>query len=743
MLLGIRWGSMRRKIIAWFFIPTAAILLLVALVNFLAYRQVTADLVLERDQGLTRLAANQLAEELADYADTLAGLAHTAGIYQSEPAAQQAALKRASSRLAVFDGGVLILDRRGFVIASPTRADVLGQNWSNRPYAQQSWRGTGPIFSDLGADGLAGQPTIAIAVPITDDQNAFKGTLVGLIRLGDMSVSPFYGTLVKLQTGDQGKLYLVDKQGRLIFHPNPDRIGDDIAAETVVQQVLAGNGGAIRTRDLRGRDIVAGFAPVPGTPWGLITEEDWDTLLQAGQGYRQFLLFLLVLGVTVPALIVAAGVNQLTKPIASLIEATQSVAEGNFGQSIVVQTGDELETLAEQFNRMAAQLQASYAHMEQRVADRTRELAALNVIAGVVSQSLNLDEILQNALEKTLETRGMEAGAAFRLDEQSLVLHLMAQSGLSDALTRYLYQLPLAAGAAAHAVAAGRPVVRPVAHYPNGPWRNLLQAEGWQQVVSIPFVVKGKVLGAMNLFGQKVYTPTDDDIALLAAIGQQVGVAVENATLHLQAQQLAAAEERQRLARDLHDSVTQAVYSATLYAEAANRMLAAGDVNQAVEYMNEVRQTAQSALGELRLLIFELRPPILEQEGLAAALQTRLEAVERRSGLQTTFRAEGLESQEKLHPELETGLYWIAREALNNVLKHAQAQHVDVQLVGQNGHLSMTIADDGCGFDINTVRLNGRLGLTNIQERAALMGARLDIESVPGAGTKIMIKVNR
>jgi signal transduction histidine kinase len=735
---------MQLKIIAWAFGPAAIILGAVALVIFIAYQQVTEDLVIERDQDLTRLVASQLATELTGFTNVLAALARTADIYRADPQSQQAALERANNRLVVFDGGVLILNTFGTVVAAqPARPDALGADWSDRPYFHQILRSSGPVFSSIVPDGPQGQEVIAVAVPITDEQGEFRGTIVGLFQVGEVTVSPFYGTIVKLRWGESGSAYLVDSQGRLIYHPHLDRIGDNISDQEIVQQVLAGKVGAVRTTDFEGQDIVAGYAPVPGTPWGLITEETWSTLFQASEGYRLFLLFLLILGIVVPMLVVMAGVKRLTEPITQMIEAAQAVAAGNFGRKIVVNTGDELEELAKQFNSMSAQLHQSYARLEERVAGRTQALSTINAITAAVSGSLDLADILPEALDKTLEITGMEAGGAFRLNRADQTLSLMAHRGLSSALTAHLEELPLAGGAAAQAVEEGRPVVKKVADYPEGQWRDLLMAEAWQLVVSIPLLSKGEPLGTINLFSQNLRTPASEQLSLLAAIGQQIGVALENAKLYEQAQKLAAAEERQRLARDLHDSVTQALYGVTLYAEAANRLLQVGDVEQATEHLNDLRETAQEALREVRLLIFQLRPPVLEKEGLLAALQARLEAVEGRSGLRTVLDIEGNGDLERLPLELETGLYRIAQEALNNILKHAQAHEVRVSLhyLEPERRIILEISDDGRGFEANNGAGKGRLGLRSMEERAALLGGELTVTSSPGQGTCVRVEV--
>jgi len=166
-------------------------------------------------------------------------------------------------------------------------------------------------------------------------------------------------------------------------------------------------------------------------------------------------------------------------------------------------------------------------------------------------------------------------------------------------------------------------------------------------------------------------------------------------------------EERNRLARDLHDSVTQAVYGVTLYAEAATRLLGAGQTEVAAEHLKELRSTAQQALREMRSLIFELRPPVLEKEGLVAALQARLEAVEGRAGLATELKVDG---ESRVPKEMEEELYRVAQEALNNVLKHSEARTVKLHLHADVDRITLEIADDGVGFDPGATHEHGGLG---------------------------------
>jgi signal transduction histidine kinase len=211
-------------------------------------------------------------------------------------------------------------------------------------------------------------------------------------------------------------------------------------------------------------------------------------------------------------------------------------------------------------------------------------------------------------------------------------------------------------------------------------------------------------------------------------------------TYAAQVQALAVVEERNRLARDLHDSVTQALYGLTLSAEAAARQIAAGEVDAASAELRQVQETARQALQEMRLLIFELRPPVLEEEGLAAALQERLHAVEGRVGLATSLAVEG---DGRLPPVVEMELDRITQEALNNALKHAQAHQIAVRLRQDERTVALEIADDGIGFDTGTARSRGGLGLRGMAERVEHLGGRLAVESRPGEGTRVRVEVPR
>jgi PAS domain S-box-containing protein len=257
--------------------------------------------------------------------------------------------------------------------------------------------------------------------------------------------------------------------------------------------------------------------------------------------------------------------------------------------------------------------------------------------------------------------------------------------------------------------------------------------------LGIPLFAKEVLIGIMVLTHSQPDYYTEPDRILARAYANQVAIAIHNAQLYEKEHEIAALEERNRLARELHDSVAQALYSISLFTDATRMALETNKLGVVKAHLEELVGLSREAMSNMRLMIYEMRPPLLEKAGLAASLQSRLDAVETRAGFQTSFRMEG---EVLLSQEQENELYRIAQEALNNVLKHARADRVEVQLIRMAGKFKMVIEDNGVGFDFDTAKQAGGQGLRNIQERAEGIGAACWIESAEGQGTKITIEVN-
>lgn len=258
----------------------------------------------------------------------------------------------------------------------------------------------------------------------------------------------------------------------------------------------------------------------------------------------------------------------------------------------------------------------------------------------------------------------------------------------------------------------------------------------FQALLALPLLIDGLAYGTLTLYNAARRSFSDAELALATAFASQSTLAIANARLREHIEHAAVAEERGRLARSLHDSVTQALYSLGLLAGAFR--FEAGEQGQsgAAENYDKLGRIAQQALQEMRLLIYQLRTPLLEQEGLIAALQQRLDTVERGAGVRTRLLTGG---ELSLAPQVEEELYWISQEALNNVLKHAAAQNVTLRVEHADGALALSISDDGAGFDALTSPRG--VGLSSMHERAARIGATITLQSAQGSGTTVIVRL--
>jgi len=401
-------------------------------------------------------------------------------------------------------------------------------------------------------------------------------------------------------------------------------------------------------------------------------------------------------------------------------------------------------------------------NLEALVQSRTRDLSALYEVTATTNQPRELGDLLQHVLAIVLDVLDLQAALIYLNEENGLFseparlpgfdsqdasplfwdgngssaqpLFLAAYAGLDSSQVALLPGATDCGSPWQQVLAEGMIVVRPLLADPIRVAGMKLEA-----CVGVPVRAKGHTLGVLSVLDESLGRLSAEDIALLAAIADHVGGAVERSRLRRRAEQAAVIEERQRLARDLHDSVTQSIYSLVLFAEAGGDALQAGNVERASSHLVRLRDTAQQALKEMRLLIYELRPAALEREGLVGALRNRLETVERRAGIDAQLEVESLAP---LPDQFEAGLYGIAQEALNNVLKHAHATHVKVRLSAEHQCVDLEITDNGRGFPEGE-RLEGGIGLTSMRERARAMGGTLSIRSETGRGASVLVTIRK
>ncbi len=263
----------------------------------------------------------------------------------------------------------------------------------------------------------------------------------------------------------------------------------------------------------------------------------------------------------------------------------------------------------------------------------------------------------------------------------------------------------------------------------------------WDDLVAAPLTSGGRAFGELQVHLRPGQSLREDDQAFLVALADQAAVAAQNATLFTATTQNATLLERQRLARELHDSVSQALFSMTLHARAAQRHLETEGIGPAAPAAREVeklRELTSGALAEMRALIFELRPGALAEEGLVSALGKQAAALAARTG--TPVRVEAPRERLDLAPDVEEHLYRLVLEALNNALKHADAAAIDVELRVEDDRLLVGVRDDGRGFDPGQEH-PGHLGLHTMRERAAAVGGELEVTSAPDEGSAVLVTV--
>lgn len=394
--------------------------------------------------------------------------------------------------------------------------------------------------------------------------------------------------------------------------------------------------------------------------------------------------------------------------------------------------------------RLREQVERHAAELEQRVADRTRELQTLYDVTAVASESLDLEAVLEQSLEQSLASVRCQAGAIYLLDESNgatpeETLQLAVWQGEPPHITALVDpSLEDRAGLVNWVVEHGEPLVVPdMSLDPRIPHQ--VRANVPFPYVGVSIRAKGKVVGGLGMVGGEGQQFSAEDVALLVSIADHVAVAVENARLRQQAEYAAVVEERGRLARELHDSVTQLLYSLGLYAETGQRLAGSGEIQGAQDYLGRIGRAAQQALKEMRMLIYELRPPVLEEVGLVGALQQRLDAVERRAGVESALLTEGVL---ELPATVESDFYYVAQEALNNALKHAAATSVEVYIRADDDCVELEVVDDGVGFDPDATGDTGGIGQSSMRERAKKLGGKLDIISAPGEGTRVKLVVS-
>jgi GAF domain-containing protein len=390
--------------------------------------------------------------------------------------------------------------------------------------------------------------------------------------------------------------------------------------------------------------------------------------------------------------------------------------------------GEEQRLLSALAHRAAVAIEN--ARLYEQSDRRARELEALYRADEVLHGSLRLGHVLQAFVDVAADILGADKTSIFIRDETSQRMVIGAMRGFGPEMGRLT--LEPGEGIVGVVVASHQAVVLEDAPSDPRVVRHVVEQEGVCSLMAIPITVGGEVFGVFGINYLQPHRFSADEQRLLLALAQRTALAIENARLYGQAREAAALQERQRLARDLHDAVTQTLFSASLIADVLPRLWER-DAPQGRERLAELRQLTRGALAEMRALLLELRPGALTEVGLGELLQHLVEAWASRTGLPVTLQIEG---ERALPAEVQVALYRIAQEALGNAAKHAGASRLTAELRLSDERVALLIADDGRGFDASKPR-PGHFGLGIMGERAEAIGARLTVDSRAGRGTRI------
>lgn len=383
---------------------------------------------------------------------------------------------------------------------------------------------------------------------------------------------------------------------------------------------------------------------------------------------------------------------------------------------------------------------------QQAILHKNRELDALNEIAQTVSRSLDLDEILNSALDKTLEILDLGYGAIYLLDPDGKRLWLKTIRAVNVDVVEKVKVIEIDEEAMARLVESGEPTFySALGERPDLRRDIALDAMIREQINSAVLVAlqaKGKTFGTLAAITQGDRVFTEEERGLLVTIAHVVSIAVENSLLYedlsdrekargaaLRQAILAREEERRKIARELHDHTSQVLTGASAKIEAAMASLPPA-TDEIRARLTETRQSLTNLIVDLRGIIHELRPPMLDDLGLVAALQWHAEEYLDKAGIETHFEVVG--KRKKLPPQTETALFRIVQEASTNIVRHARADEAHIRLKFERDTVTIDIRDNGRGFDIarttNPKRRNRGMGLVSLTSRR-------------GSGTEVSVRV--
>ncbi len=463
----------------------------------------------------------------------------------------------------------------------------------------------------------------------------------------------------------------------------------------------------------------------------------WLRLLQIG------LIVLAMIGTT---LLIAFFFVMVIRPLEEMRGGIRRMAEADFRVRLPVRRNDEFGEVGRGFNAMADRLEDIYGKLEQRVEEKTRdieikhrELTLLYEVAAYLSVPVPRDVACYAVLDKVMQLLDAQAGLVRFVEEGGKQMRIGVHRNLSDDFLRCEGCLPVGDCLCGGAAASGLPASSQLIQQPAlGQAMACRDREGFASMVAIPISSKNQILGVFNLFFYHPRSLRDNEVRLLETIGQHLGVAIENQRLVEREKEMAVSEERNLLAEELHDSIAQSLAFLNIQAQMLQDSLRREDMQEAQDELARIREGIQESYDDVRELLVHFRTRIVAGN-VEIAIASALEKFEGQTGIATTLERRGDEREMPAQNAIQ--ILHIVQESLSNIRKHAQAKQVVVTIERNADHSTITVRDDGLGFDMRAAADEGdvHVGIKIMRERAHRIGGQFTIQSAPGTGTTVIL----
>ena len=598
------------------------------------------------------------------------------------------------------------------------------------PGALAAFRGAreNSYVSEITFTDIDRSPVMYIGVPVDQAEEHRVAVL-------QIDVSDIWQSIDLVTVGQSGIAYLVSREGTIISHPNPAYVGKPMPEE--LDPVLSGRESYTQyIEPFRKEPVLASYSPVGGqTGWGAVIQQDKSEAYAAVSGTVAMSVGIWSLLAAIGTVGILIAVRSFAKPIVNLTKTAQYIARtGELARTAMSESPDEVGQLSQAFDGMIGKLESaeeklreSQQDLEHRVMARTAELTEANsLLKGEIAQREQAEQALRDS---ELKYRHLVEGTT------TIILEMDMEGKVT-----FFNEFAQKFFGFEESEIIGRSVVGTIVPPTDSAGRDL--GAMIADIVEDPERYRHNENENMKKNGERSWIvwsnqPLYDEeghARKILCVGMDMTEQKKaEEMLEAQAREQAAAAERSRLARDLHDAVSQTLFSASLIAEVLPRIWEK-DPAQGRDRLQEVRQLTRGALAEMRTLLFELRPAALADAELSDLLRQLAESVTGRARVPISTRFEG---QCSLPPDTKIALYRIAQEALNNIGKHSGADEGQVVLSCQPGRVQLHIRDNGTGFDRTKVA-GTSLGLGIMEERAKAIGASLDIRSEAGHGTEVI-----